>query len=386
MAKKKAAAAKTAAKQKAAKKTTSFRKAVATKGTARKATKKTAKAVPSIIVPTAPEDPQMDRLRKEIRKNWDVLNVQRMKAEEVLDEWRAELLATPGVTGCHVGLRRVKKQIVFPLSFCIRVHVGQKLQPNHPQLLQMLPSARDGVSVDIHEASYRLAAGVPPEETCEAELIGGIAIAFEDTTANWGTLGLCVTSNEKLVMLTNKHVAGENGNAIVQPPSKVVPGGSPIIGKVLAGIRNAIVDCAIVESDGSRPVKAGIKVGASVLPGKFEAGELDIFDQLFRTTVFKIGAATGSEPIRIGRVRTINGSVTIPVFGPLSSQIIVDSINGNSIIQGGDSGSVLIKQVVKGNSIRNFVVGLVTAQMDGGLGLVASHFREVRNKLGISIS
>lgn len=326
--------------------------------------------------------------KAEIKKRWDVLTEQRVAAETALDKYREELMARPDVHGMHVGVKRIKDKMVSPITFCIRIHVQTKLKKGHPRLIHPLPVELDGISVDIWESSYQLLGGDPADDYHQT-LAGGIPFVWEGDPGNYGTLGIRVTSNNQPMMLTNRHVVGDKGNVVIQPPSKKVPSGSAVVGKVKRAVINSTVDCAIVEPDKNlvgpgkeRQLIDGIKNGTSMLPGNFEIGQLDFRDQLFRTKVFKIGAVTGR---RDGRVKTIAGSVLIPGQGFSISQIIVDSSSSSRIVQGGDSGSLLIKQETIGGNVVNRIVGLVTAEVNGGRSLVASHFSNVASALGIEL-
>uniref|UniRef100_UPI0030DB6802 hypothetical protein n=1 Tax=uncultured Rubinisphaera sp. TaxID=1678686 RepID=UPI0030DB6802 len=250
----------------------------------------------------------------------------------------------------------------------------------HPRYSECFPSQIDGVDVDILERSYRSAAA----SDVVNPLMGGAGIAETGRAADFGTLGGIVYSGNRERYITNQHVAGNSGSVIVQPPSGnagTLPGN---IGTVLSSLRNTILDCAIIQPDPARKNQFGI---LGLPPGQppqnaiFAYNKLTFIDE-HSTKAFKIGAATGFNPIRVGTVKNVNTFVEIDnIF--MSRQIVVDSDDETEIIEGGDSGSLLLVESATPNGY--FVVGLVHAETNKRQSIVATHFDEIINEFGVSV-
>jgi hypothetical protein len=327
------------------------------------------------------------RIKEECGTRWNELCRQRIEAENALEKWWPELQQLPWVTGAHVGLKRTKGKFAFPLRYCIRVHVSKKLPEKALSPSMRLPDYYNSIDVDLWEANYRSLAGCVLPNHFEPVLLGGIAIAPKSDPCNWGTLGFCVQSKGEAMLLTNHHVA-RSQNDIIQPPSANTPQGSAVVGSVERSVNSASVDAAIIRPNGSRATSRSMRLGDGLLPGTFEEGELtykdvDDGESGVRTLVFKIGAASGGSPSLPGVVKSINATPRVPGVGDLQNQIIVHFSPPQ--VTGGDSGSLLVKQVQKNGQIINQVVGLVIAEIEGGAFLVANHWKNVRDSLRIDL-
>lgn len=346
---------------------------------------------------------QTGAIHREILARWDFLWKQRLRAESVLAEHHDELFRRPEVTGVHIGLRRnfETKLVRFPLQYCIRIHVRPSV---YHESRDRFPSDWDGVRIDVLQRIYRPVAG--PTDRVEP-LIGGIAIANRMDRDNWGTLGMTVSKGGERVFLTNEHVAGKfsqdgktlgiSKRKVIQPPK----GGDPsapdaLIGHVTGSHRDQFIDAAIVTPSGKRKRAAGI------LSIGYDLGlrTLTASDEKF-TEAFIVGAASGSTPRKMGVVKNVNTDIQVDGFGWMSNQIVVESPTGLDLIDGGDSGSILL---VKPHSNRDhyLAVGLVHAEavvsdsrnvslpgtntIDKYRAIVACHLHRVFDQLGLSLT
>lgn len=328
---------------------------------------------------------QVDR---ELNDRWAELSVQRRTAEEVLSRHIDELKCRPEVTGFHVGLRRKNKKVVFPLEYCIRVHVAAKHKEWHPMLVQMLPTELDGVKVDVLERSYNTALGIR-EGVFFDPLLGGVAIANATAPLHFGTLGLVVFSAIAGLLphyLSNQHVVGSSGN-VLQPPKGNTPAGSDaVIGNVVDSERSASIDAALIKPAGNRTFDFGvIGTNGNPLPGNLVPGVLTKADEHI-TKCFKIGAMTGTGQ-EVGVVENTSEHIMIEKFGWMDNQIVVrpttDTVG--KLIEEGDSGSVLIAHIRRPNQPDIFaVVGLVHAMTPTGE-IVACHFNRIQERFRIRL-
>lgn len=317
----------------------------------------------------------LDEVQNRILRDWTVLFHQRLRVEEVLNKYRDDLLQYPLVTGIHVGLRRTPDQkIVDPLEYCIRVHVSKKAASDGSDVDKLLPTAIEGVRINVLERTYQTTAG--------GIIRGGLAIAAKTTPAVQGTLGGLVFCGGRTLYITNNHVAGDFPSEILQPPID----NNAIIGTVVNQRRDEFLDCSIIQPLGGREAVPEI-IGLSPA-SNFEFGKLTKVDATLGTRAFKIGAKKSSLDL-IGKVTDIDFSVDVidRVTGkiwPMKRQILVDSISDEVIIEGGDSGSLLLVKAPGNNQYR--VVGLVNAEANGGKTIVASHFEDVANRFGVTVS
>jgi hypothetical protein len=331
---------------------------------------------------------------KRLQESSAEISKQRMIVQQVFAEYHDELFAHPDVCGMHIGLKRGNGKVSHPLRYCIRLHVRKKWPEGHPML--ELPIDLDqfrhlGVELDVIERSYRLTATGPPYP---GAMLGARPIAPNLDPNHWGTMGMIVfTLDGQPRYLTNKHVAGDPGTKIRESDQGLTfSGQTRIIGEVEASIRNATVDCAIIKPASGRTFISGIlkpNESSGTLPGDYAIRKLTAVDE-HQTSVFKIGASTGFQPVLVGVVKNINTSIEVNGL-KMTGQIIVESTDNQRIIDGGDSGSIAIVKGQDSSGPINFVVGLVHAETVGpngsesGHAMVANHFDEVQSALRIKL-
>ncbi len=351
---------------------------------------------------------ELPDVQKELKKRWEVLNIQRLAAEAELTKVHDEIMDMPNVTGVHVGLRKRKlsktspeENWVSPLQFCIRVHVKEKFADERdPRIYSLLPKNYGAVPVDVFQQSYNNrptaggpipgrnaanAGGVPTDSFCDP-VEGGVPIAtVSNSSLHWGTLGGVFFSGDGIRYLTNCHVAGSSVNVkIQQPPSGTVPAGQePLIGSVLDAEKNQTIDAALVEPEGPRDRSRSI-VG---LPSPFfVSGVLTTGDE-HQTRAFKVGATTG---LTRGTVKSVRASVIVGDT-TMTNQIIVEpDTPGDDLCDGGDSGSLLIVERSKNGNTVYQIVGLVHAEGSPNgdndfRSIIACHFYEVQKRFGITV-
>jgi hypothetical protein len=329
-----------------------------------------------------------DDVQKVRAERWDELYRQRRHAEDVLERHLDELCAHPDVTGVHVGLHRSENRYVKPLKYCIRVHVAKKRPPGHPELLLRIHDFIEDVEIDIHEASYRTAMAQWDGQTVD----GGLPIAPAGAGNEFGTLGGVVFVDDLPRYITNQHVVGSVGNG-VRVFGKM--NGEPI-GTVVASVSRVEgdndLDVALIAPtippdfgfDLISPTNAELLASNAI----FTTRTLTDADK-FQTRCFKIGAKTGS-PAVVGVVEDVNTRIRVGPDGSagtfMSGQIIVKPESpGVSLIQEGDSGSLLITRVPKPGIELYVVVGLVHGMRDDGA-IIACHFNRICDRLHVRLS
>ncbi|TWT55973.1 hypothetical protein [Allorhodopirellula solitaria] len=352
-------------------------------------------------IDNAPERPlDNDAVRTAMLERWGEIFAERRRAQEVFSRHKHELMERPNVRGTHVGFRRRrfggdKAMISSDLECCIRVHVEFKLDPNDPRFIdpriaQMLPKEIEGVPVDVVERSY--VTFDPPNSSASAAIatgyenpiVGGIQIARDNNHQNAGTLGGIVFDGFRPVFITNFHVAGSEGEAIVQPADCQTPdGSSAIIGKVVRASVPSVdgqrqVDCSIIRPGPmNREFKRTIKnIG---LPDQYLSTKLTWPDE-HRTFAFKIGAVSGRTN---GIVQSVNATVRLNGID-MDNQILVESVDDNPMLLPGDSGSLLLTEATDHSVF--YVVGLVHAKTNDSGALVASHIDDVESTMGVKVS
>lgn len=326
-----------------------------------------------------------DEVCGELARRYEELQQQRRNVEAVFARHHDRLAALPDVTGLHVGLRRVDNEVVSPLEYCIRIHVRKKFPEGHPRIHNLIEKEIEGVCVNVMVGNYEMATATSPNDRFVAPIRGGVPIATPVSTKEFGTLGKVVFTKDGIGRyLTNKHVAGDS-NKVLQPPSGKTPSGhDAVIGTVIGAERNADIDAAVIEPAGNRQFEFGlITPGDQIIDGLFLPGTLTQADE-HRTKCFKIGAVTGSKNL-LGVVKNVNATVVVAGL-TMTGQIIVESETGSALIEGGDSGALLIAPTQK-NGIEIFlIVGLVHAKSDTNGAIVACHFSKVQSRFGISVT
>ena len=389
--------AKKATKKKAATANKSSKKSAPAKKKIAKKTSVETKSSPRKSAPTQPQKQleadnesfdfglPMAEIREYCKQHFFAIEEAKQRAQTVLDQNREALKTNPHVTGMHVGLRRTNGKIVWPPEYCIRVHVREKFKPDvHPRIAQSIEKSLEGVVVDVLQQNYEsLATPATPLPTASPSiLVGGIPIANVAVPSNWGTLGFPLFQNSQRVFLTNQHVVGPSSGAqtnVIQPPSIASP--SAVIGSVVASRMDNIIDAAVIESNHSRAAINEIlgitgHILFGVLLGEDQNGGI----------AFKIGAASGTTQI-FGRIKSANTSVFVDDQRWMDNQIIVDPQLGQTMVTGGDSGSVLLQKVPNpfgGTTDTYEMIGLVHGGTTQG-SLVACHIYKVFRAFKLSL-
>lgn len=334
----------------------------------------------------------LKKLRIAEKESLDRISIDRYRAEQVLKARRDELMQLPDVNGLHVGYRRRKGKISYPLEICIRIHVDTKYpNPKDGRIVSSFPDQFDGVPVDILCRRYEIIAGprdpanrvadpasttnLPPTRRFDP-LRGGIAIANANNVENWGTLGLPVFRNGELVLLTNAHVALSGSSTFPQPVLHPPIVGGPVVGELTSGsssfsIRDESMDAAFITIKG-----ASAKVKLFGPDRDFTNLPLRIGYASNSQEVFIIGAASELNG-GVGRIQTIHGTVDIRGFKTMKNQIIATP-NDPAIpmLIPGDSGSVLLA-FSDATETSLDVVGLVHAKGDDGA-LIATPIQRIQ--------
>lgn len=334
-----------------------------------------------------PSGRDYERMRAELKERAHFLHMQRLRAEDVLRRHEARLLERPEVTGLHVGLKMSKGNFVFPLSYAICVHVSNKLADDHEKLYFPLETEIEGIPVDVIEARYKKAMADPTTRFVDP-IRGGIPIVRRNHSAgDYGTLGGVAFHNGNPVFITNRHVAIPSGAdpadlEMVQPPN-VTGVTNPMIGSVLDATapNDDQLDAAIILAQDPRVIGKGLldqnnkKLLTPLVPSFLSPADEH------QTQCFKIGAVTG-DPTKKGIVESVSATVVIDGV-TMRNQIVV---KGQGIMERGDSGSlVLVEGTINGSPVY-YVVGLAHAVTDGDKSIVASHFKDVAQRFGISFS
>ncbi len=335
--------------------------------------------------------------RAEFAARREELAAQREVADRVLAKYGAALVQRPDVTGASVDWKIVHGQIARPLQYALQISVLEKgLPPGRSAKRRRLPTQFHGVPTDVVAARYAHCLTASAEHTSFRQRPGaGCAIAREQDPEGWGTLGIVVYAGGRPMYLTNKHVAGGRGSVIVQPPT--VPANFPAcdwrIGAVLrsGADDNHAVDCALIEPEPGPTdrhpgdplwIHSTFNPPAQIIDAELSDGDIG------RTRAFAWGAATQYGPKCLGVVRQVQAAVKFPDGSYLVRQIKVESIDGEPLVQPGDSGALLFRPDEAAESAVWVVVGLVVGQYEEELGrgslrrgLVANHFTAVRRSL-----
>lgn len=335
----------------------------------------------------------IDRERKLRRAT---LRRQKHKIENWIDSNGWSLLRNPDVTGLSASLQIRDGQYVRPLRYVLQVSVRRKGDPTpvkRGRKPTRIPAKVDGIQTDVIEGKYDfcIANGSLEHEFIENP-VGGCAIAPASDTAAWGTLGLVVFSTGRPFYLTNEHVS-LSSRSIVQPPEPpiAIPRPQWKIGSVArtGSDRNRKVDCALIRATNrQRRPRVGIRTPSGEVVESLIEQALSSADE-DRATTFAYGAATPTQPPRLGIVRKTKAGASFPDGSRLIRQIKVESLNGQPLVEAGDSGAALLMELPEDQGRQRFaVVGLVVGKYieDDGMGvkigLIANHFRHVRFSLG----
>lgn len=304
----------------------------------------------------------------------------------------SSILRMPGVMAIATGYKRTEGKRTDELS--VIVYVAKKLPLEKLPFFHTIPSTLNirGVEIptDLREVGYY----VPYAYTArERPVKGGASIGHLNVTA--GTLGglvcgpACENGEQATMILSNNHVLaainkGQKGDHIVQ--QGVYDGGS-CHGDCIATLERFVpidfsdgaknyVDCAVAKPYNDSDVSFEIHdVG---IPNLLDTYTLTQQDVVNATHVQKTGRTTGHT---VGYVSAIDwkGSVLYewtPAY--FENQIVVESLDGTPVAEGGDSGSMVLTMDKK-------VCGLLFAGPTSGDHYIANHIGEVFNRLNVKL-
>jgi hypothetical protein len=293
---------------------------------------------------------------------------------EVKERNAARLRAYPNVTGVGVGLRIVGGKLTD--EPCVRVYVRRKLPEAELPKDGVLPHSVDGITVDVVEGDFVLMQDGAAPLSFELRvsrhfpfLTPGISVGGLRVSA--GTLGAAVydLAGGGQLLLSNWHVlCGDPdclpGEEIVQPG--VFDGGEAPADTVGALARFADtnrVDAAVAAINGHRFLRDAIP-GIGLVRGATGGG--------LGMRVRKSGRTTG---VTTGIVDDVSADVVVSgkqFFG----QISVVPEDGEVIVRGGDSGSLVVDE-------QNMAVGLLFGGRRDGKRIIANQIQDVVDALGI---
>ncbi len=336
-------------------------------------------------------------IEEEAADRWDELSQQRSTVESVIDQVGMDLLKHESVTGLSAGFKISGGKVVRPLRYALSVSVEVKRHEQDEAIRsQIIPKRIKGVETDVVATRYQYCSNSREEsQKFHKNPPGGCAIAQKNNEVHWGTMGIVVDYAGLEMYLTNEHVSGSKGATILQPPlpTDPIPPGKWKIGTVFrtGSDSNREVDCAIIASTpGSanrKPDKRILGPDNGNLGGEIKEGVLGEGDEGV-TKAFAVGAASGHQELKFGTVRKTRSIVKLPDNKILVEQIKVESDDGQPLVRGGDSGSLLFVREGTAAQPINVIVGLVVAEyeQDEGMGvlkqgLIANHFSNVRRSL-----
>jgi hypothetical protein len=296
------------------------------------------------------------------------------RVRRIKERYAAHLRQYPNVTGLGVGLRVVRGQRTNEV--CLRVYVRRKLPEAQLQTTEILPRTLDGVPVDVVEGEFVFmqddAPPLPLEQRVARRfpfLTPGVSVGGLRVTA--GTLGAAVydmLGGEQL-LLSNWHVLCGSPDCvreeeIVQPG--VYDGGAAANDTIALLERFAHtdrVDAAVAKVNGQRFL-------LDPIPGIGLIRDIGVATLGMR--VRKSGRTTG---VTIGIVDDVSADVEVSGL-PFVDQISVVPDNGDIIVAGGDSGSLVVDE-------QNLAVGLLFGGRTDGLQLIANQIQDVIDALHI---
>ncbi len=351
------------------------------------------------------------KLQKMLKQDWAHFYRQKNKAERALKNFMRAFGKHPDISGVGVGLREKNGLKVVPPEYVILVTVHKRVENKEISADLLLPDSFQGVRVNVIERNFFKATSPVDHRSFIENPVGGISITTPGSSF-FGTLGLqCylptdVNAFEK-AYLTNAHVIDYASNAVLQPDRE--NGHTPeerFIGRVFefTSETDPFVDAAVIQIGASSriPKKQTILNNSQFqLPKTFiDGSKSDLVEE--ETVVYKIGASTGSDVVRVGIVEF----VAFPTAEVQKSdgktklykeQIIVkpESLSPeDAFVKRGDSGSALLtKDVVDGKEV-NRVVGLVhgmsEASVDSskpqGPRIIACSLDQIKTRFPIKIS
>lgn len=330
------------------------------------------------------------------------------------------------VTGCSVTFRTKGGVVVSPLRFVVEVFVAKKVSPVYLEKfssskkaakgkIQMLPDAVDGILINVvesnHKHSVKSSGLVKPkdkdilvpvseqDDLADTQILGGLPIV-QSGQDDWGTLGITFSnsadddSGSSFFGLANAHFARE-GDSIVQPD--VVPNDPTHwkIGTVAKDVEDHdsdgfYIDAAVIELNqsgtNSREIVSRVIQEFGTDKILFANRPLDLLDLPIK--LFKFGASTA---------RRLEGKLVDPDFQdlelpelpqPVNQVIWARGIGDSPFIEEGDSGSVLVGDVIdqQDGTPKFVVVGLCFAgSEENSKWAFAVHFSRVIEALSLEI-
>lgn len=304
----------------------------------------------------------------------------------------SSILRMPGVMAVATGYKQVGGKRTDELA--VITYVAKKLPLDRLPYFHAIPSSLTvrGVEVatDVVEVGYYIPYTYDKQER---PALGGASIGHVDITA--GTLGglvcgpACDEEENAFLILSNNHVLaamnkGEKGDHIVQPGPY---DGGACHRKCIAELERFVpidfcegavnyVDCAVALPYDVSDVSFEIHdVG---MPNLAETHTLTPDDVVEATKLQKTGRTTQHT---VGYVSAIDWRGTVlydwtPAY--FERQIVVESLDGNPVGLGGDSGSLVL-------TMDNKICGLLFAGPTSGTHYIANHIGEVFNRLNVSL-
>lgn len=304
----------------------------------------------------------------------------------------SSILRMPGVMGVATGYKQVKGERTDELA--VIIYVAKKLPLDRLPFFHTIPSSLGirGVTIptDVVEVGYY----VPyTYDNRERPAKGGVSIGHLNITA--GTLGglvcgpACEKEENSILILSNNHVLaavnqGQKGDHITQPGQ--YDGGTCHVDCIatlerfvpidLSDGATNYVDCAVAKPYNNSDVSFDIHdIG---MPNLTETYTLTPQDVVNATNVQKTGRTTQHT---VGYVSAIDWKGTVlyewtPVY--FENQIVVETLDGNPVAEGGDSGSLVL-------TMDNKVCGLLFAGPTSGQHYLANHIGEVFNRLNVKL-
>jgi hypothetical protein len=144
-----------------------------------------------------------------------------LRVTQVKQRHSTALRAYPNVIGMGVGLKRVGGRLTDEVA--LRVYVSKKLRPSELARDDILPTAIDGISLDVIQKRSRSYLTPADHQSRRAILLGGISVINARFSGS-GTLGCAVYDNftGQQMILSNWHVlatslTAQQNERIIQP-------------------------------------------------------------------------------------------------------------------------------------------------------------------------
>jgi hypothetical protein len=304
----------------------------------------------------------------------------------------SSILRMPGVMAVATGYKRVGGKRTDELS--VIVYVAKKLSLERMPYFHAIPSSLEirGVRVptDVVEVGYYVPYAY---DSYQRPALGGDSIGHVNITA--GTLGglvcgpACEEEEDSVLILSNNHVLahineGQKGDHIVQPG---VHDGGACHTNCIATLERFVpidfsegatnyVDCAVALPYDTSDVSFEIRdIGTPNLTETYTLTQQDVVDA---TQVQKTGRTTEHT---VGYVSAVDWKGTVlydwtPAY--FEGQIVVETLDGNPVGLGGDSGSLVV-------AMDNKICGLLFAGPTSGTHYIANHIGEVFNRVNVRL-